>query len=479
MRPGAPETTAARKVFLAWWIPLLATLLFVGLTLPVLIRGAPLADDFSKCLEPQRDGLGSALGSSFERLGAVRPAHVVEILVTNGVCENLPFGFAIAVPLVLTLAVGVLLRGLLKDLGTPSPWPDIAMVVWLLQPLGTESALWPAALHVPLGLALALIALRLHRAGHHLWGALAVAAAVLSVEQALLALPVAAWLVAGPERRRQALGATLVPIALVLIAFVLWPGEDPRFRASVAERISSLTDDPIFYLRFPAVGLGFQSIPLAVLWAFPMGLLALASGTLLGAWRGRQTPQRTQGATDWAFIQRAAVAALGLLILVNVPVILAIPRQGSPRLFSPTWLVLSALLAVVGSRTSFKRPAVVGAAAGFLTVAAVLSLALSVNVRLRSADFVEAASLRLAEHVQDGDVVALCGVRRQVVDRAPRGAYAVHDLIYEWAARDALEYYTGRRATFVLAGDLWDRPCPDPDTVDRLVPFPQLLRDVG
>ena len=73
--------------------------------------------------------------------------------------------------------------------------------------------------------------------------------------------------------------------------------------------------------------------------------------------------------------------------------------------------------------------------------------------------------------------MAVCGVRRTVVKPAPRGAFAVHDLIYEWAARDALEFHTGRRATFVLAGELWDRPCPGPDEVDLVVSFPELLEE--
>jgi hypothetical protein len=43
--------------------------------------------------------------------------------------------------------------------------------------------------------------------------------------------------------------------------------------------------------------------------------------------------------------------------------------------------------------------------------------------------------------------VLLCDVPRAAVSPAPRGAFAVQDYLYEWAAADALRYYTGRRAT--------------------------------
>src|SRR5688572_25315752 len=100
-----------RKVLVA------VVLLFVAVCLHVVVRGAPLADDFYNCQEPQRVGLGSSLGESFERLGILRRAHLVEIILTTEVCQHLPFGIAIAVPLALTLLVAALLVGLLSDLG--------------------------------------------------------------------------------------------------------------------------------------------------------------------------------------------------------------------------------------------------------------------------------------------------------------------------------------------------------------------------
>jgi hypothetical protein len=473
---GARPSPPARRESVGRWILVSLPILFVVLSTPVLVRGAPLADDFAKCLEPQRIGLLPAFGSSFERLGAIRPAHILEILVTTEVCQHLPFGFAIAVPLALTLLVAMLLRGLLRDMDVPSPWPEIGAALWLLQPLGTESALWPAALHVPLGLTLAVSAVRLHRAGRFGWGTLSAVGAFLSLEQVLLALPLAVWFVTPSGRRRRALAATIPVAVAALVAFLLWPGQDPRLQATLLQRFTSLAEDPAFYLQFPAVGLGLHSIPLAVMWAVPLGVVILAIGALLGARLGPRILRGAEAGTDRSFVQAALLASLGLILLVNVPVVLSVPRQGSPRLFAPTWLVLSATVAVVGPRISFKRQATVGAVAGLLAAGAVLSLALSVDVRLRSAEFTEISSQTLALQVQDGEEIAICGVRRTVVEPAPRGAFAVHEFVYDWAAADALEYYTGRRATFVLAGELWERPCPDSASVDRLVSFSELLR---
>jgi hypothetical protein len=469
-RRGTDQSVLGRRI-----MAVLAGL-FVALSLPVVYRGAPLADDFHNCLQPQRVGLTSFLADSAQRLGAIRPARFLEIFITNGVCEHLPFGFAIAVPLALTLLVAWLLRGLLRDLGTPSPWPEVAAGVWLLQPLGTESALWPAALHVPLGLSLALAAIRLHRTGRHWWGALAVVGASLSVEQAVLALPLAVWLAAPPSRRRGALVASALPVLMVLVSFALWAGDDARLQASLAERLAALVQDPAFYVLFPAVGLGVHSIPLGILWAFPFSVVVLGSGALIGARLGPRI-LRSDGTTEWPFVRTVLLAGIGLIALVNVPVVLAVPRGGSPRLFTPTWLVLSTILAMVGSRLVLRRRVLAGAVAGALAAGALISLALSIDVRLRSAAFGEATVRQFATQVPDGGVIAVCMVRRTVVEPAPRGAFALHEFMSRWSAQGALEYYTGRRATFVVAGEYWARPCPDPDTVDLLVSFPRLLQE--
>ena len=69
----------------------------------------------------------------------------------------------------------------------------------------------------------------------------------------------------------------------------------------------------------------------------------------------------------------------------------------------------------------------------------------------------------------------MCEVQRTVVEPAPRGAFAVHDFIYEWAAERALSYYTGRHATIYLAGELWERACPTVAAVDAVIGFDELL----
>jgi hypothetical protein len=450
-------------------------LLFVALCLPVVVRGAPLADDFFNCLEPQRIGLGSSLAESFERLGVLRRAHLAEIVITTEVCQHLPFGVAIAVPLVLTLVVAGLLVGLLKDLGAPAPWPQLAGAAWLLQPLGTEAALWPAAIHVPLGLALALAALRLHRGGRHGWGVTAVAAAALSVEQVVLALPLAVWLVVPPDRRRRAMITTVVVIAGLAIGFVVWPGDDPRIRATLGQRIAELIVDPGFLVKFPAVGLGVHSISLAVLWAFPASAFVVACGGFLGA---RLGPGLLSGPdrSDTVQLRRTIMAGLGLVVAVNIPVVLAVPHQGSPRLFAPTWLVISGIFGSVGPVVRWRRPRFWGLVTGVVAAGALLSLAFSVWVRLETASFTVSASRQIARVVPDQAVVAVCGISRTVVEPAPRGAFAIHEYLDEGTARRSLSYYTWREIEFVLAGQvLGDRPCPRVGDVDRVMSFSELV----
>lgn len=480
MRAGlrSSDRIEGRAARLGTVVLVVVALLFVIVTLPVVLRGAPLSDDFVNCLQPQRSGLGSTLADSFERLGALRRAHLVEIVITTEVCQHLPFGVAIAVPLLLTLGIALVLRGLLQDLGMPGAWPSLGGAMWLLQPLGTEAALWPAALHVPLGLILGLAALRLHRKGQHVRGALAVAAACLSIEQVLLALPLAVWLTSPPQHRRRALGTTIAVVATLLLAFLVWPGGDPRLRLTLGERVAGAVGDPAFLMKFPAVGLGLHSIPLAARWAFPPSVLLFALGALLGGWLGPKlfsTPH-TADRNDRARAGRTLLAGVGLIAVVNVPVILNLPHQGSPRLFAPTWLVLSGLVAMIGPLLVRRRLGVWGGVAGVLAAGALLSLSLSVWVRLESAGFTASASRRIAAEVPDNTVVAVCQIRRTVVEPAPRGAFAVHEFVYDWAAREALDYYTGRRVSFSLAGEPWgERSCPDPEDVDRVFSFPGLL----
>jgi hypothetical protein len=431
--------TAGRLVLAA------ASLTLLAVSVPVLVRGAPLADDFHNCLAPQDRGLAGFFGDSFERLGLIRPARFVEILVTTGTCQHLHFGVAIGVNLALTLVVALLLRRLLASLGAASPWPEVGAALWLLQPLGTEVALWPAALHVPLGLAAALGCLLAVRRGR-LWAAVLLGlAAMLSVEQVILALPLAAWLVAPPDRRRSAAAATGAAAGAVLAAYLLVPGNDPRLAAGAGDRLEGLVGDLGFLVRYPAAAAGAESVPLAVWWAFPVSAALLALGAAAGWWwAARGWPEARQARP---LRLRPVLAVVLLLLLLNAPVLASRPPQGSPRVFAPTWLLLAALAALWLGRGAWRHRRLLGAAGGLYLAGAALSLALSAWVRVETATVVERVSDRLAAQTRDGETVLLCDVPRAAVSPAPRGAFAVQDYLYEWAAADALRYYTGRRAT--------------------------------
>ena len=117
-----------------------------------------------------------------------------------------------------------------------------------------------------------------------------------------------------------------------------------------------------------------------------------------------------------------------------------------------------------------------GAAGGAFAAGALLSLSLSASVRIASAHFGERFAQVVAARVPDGGNVAVCGVRRTVTTPAPRGGFALHELVYEWTARRAVWFYTGERPNFHLSGELWDdRECPDASQVDLLLTFDELL----
>jgi hypothetical protein len=440
-----------------------------AVSVPVILRGAPLADDFNNCLAPQDMGLAGFMSESFERLGLIRPARFVEILLTTGVCQNLPFGVAIAVGLSVTFLVAFLLRRLLTMLGSPAPWPDVAAALWLLQPLGLEAALWPAALHVPIGLAAALGSLIAHRS-RRLWiGLLLGLVAMLSLEQAILALPLATWLVAPSDLRRRVVIAMTALSAAVVVAYLLVPGDDPRLSADATSRVQGLFTDLDFIVRFPAAGIGAESIPLAVRWAFPVSVVVLAAGAAAGWLWGARTSPGSRTPVRPPNI-RSLIAVALLIVLVNVPVLLSQPRQGSPRIFTPTWLVLAAVAGLWLARVRWSGSRIAGTVVGLYLGGAVLSLALSAWVRVETADVVEHVSGEIAERASDGDVVTLCEVPRAAVAPAPRGAFAVQDYLYDWAAEDALRYYTGRHATFRIHQADGGQGCPEGDSAVA-VPF--------
>ena len=457
-------------------ILIVAAVAFVAIAMPVVWRGAPLADDFNNCVAPTELGIDGFVAASWQQLGAIRPARLLEILLTGSVCGSLPFGVAIVVPLLLTLAVALLVCGVLRDLGIPKAWAEVGGALWLLQPLGTEAGLWPAALHVPLGLALALAAVRLYRRGSLGWAAVANLGAAMSVEQVFLPLILAAWLVAPTGKRRRAALASSAVVAVVVASVLLWPGANPRLRVSLLERIAGLTADPFFYVGFPAVGLGLHSIPLAIWWALPWSLLVLAAGGVAGWWMGPYVT-RASRPVDRRELFTGIVAVIALIILSNLVVVFAVPQQGSPRVFAPTWLVLAIAAGAGGASVQWRSPRLLGTIGGLFAAGAVLSLMFSVSVRLRSADFTARAAAVVAARIPDGGSVALCHVQRTVVQPAPRGAFAVHEFIYEWAAERALQYYTGRHATFYLSGELWDRPCPPARHVDAVIDFDELLTE--
>jgi hypothetical protein len=455
-------------------ILIVAAIAFVAIAIPVVWRGAPLADDFNNCVAPTELGLGGFVVASWQQLGAIRPARILEILLGALVCGSLPFGVAIVVPLLLTLSVAVLVRGTLRDLGTPESWAEVGGALWLLQPLGTEAGLWPAALHVPLGLALALVAVRLYRRGRLGWAAVANLAAAMSVEQVIFPLTLAAWLVAPHGKRRRAAIASGAVIVAVIASVLLWPGANPRLRVSLVERIAGLTADPFFYVGFPAVGLGLHSIPLAMWWALPWSVPVLAAGAIVGRWLGPHLMKASRPVARRELFT-GFVAVIAIIVLANIVVVFAVPQQGSPRVFAPTWLVLAIAAGAGGASIRWRSPRLLGTIGGLFAAGAVLSLMLSVSVRVRSADFTARAARVVADRIPDGGSVAVCHVRRTVVEPAPRGAFAVHEFIYEWAAERALRYYTGHHATFYLSGELWDRPCPPVRDVDAVIDFDELL----
>jgi hypothetical protein len=433
-----------------------AALLFV-LAVPLIIQGAPLADDFPNCLLPGRRGLLGFLGESAARLGVVRPARFLEILVTTGVCQTLPFGVAIAVPLALTFGVAIGARSLLAEVGAPPEWAAVGAALWLLQPLGSEAALWPAALHVPLGLLLALIALLASRHEHLIRAGVAAFGAYLCAEQTILAVPVAVWFLSRRARRAAATFAVAAPSLLVGVAYLLAQGNDPRLAVSVSQRLIGMFVDPAFYVLFPAVGIGIQSIPLAVLWAFPLSLAVLGAGGLIAARWGTLLLRGpcAEPIRSWPMVIGAwfiVVAAANLPVLINVP------HQGSPRTFTPTWLLLCAGLALAAPRVRWTQPTLAATVAGVYLAGAALSLCLSVSVRYRTAELVEAVAYELAQKVHTGDDVILCGVPRTAVTPAPRGAFAVHDFLFDWSAAGAMDYYTGVRPVFRIVDE--QAACP-------------------
>jgi hypothetical protein len=456
---------------------------FLLIAIPVVLRGAPLADDFVNCVGAQEHGvLGffvSGRSWGVPEFGIVRPARLFEIALIGTLCHRVAFGFAILVPLGLTVWIAFLVRGLLGDLSLAPPWADIGAGLWLLAPLGTESALWPSALHLPLGLGLALVSLRRSMRGEYPIAAVAAIGACLSAEQVIFALPLATWLVCDQRRKRMAELISFSVSALVLFVYVAWhgAGQDPRVAASIGERIRSI---PLHFLDYavvmPAIGLGLLSMPLAVKWALPYSLLVLLGGAAVG-WSVAPKLLHSSEASPAAGLKRSQIltAFLLLVILINFPVAAGPYHPHSPRVFTPTWLALVMFAAFVGSNSKWRRLRLLGGVAGVLIAGILLSLAFSVSVRVRSATVAERAFHVLAQRLPGGGVIAVCGVQRTIVEPAPNGDFAGHPFILAPVAESALRYYTGVRAVFHLTGPLWGTQCTGSSNVDLAVQLRDLV----
>ena len=173
---------------------------------------------------------------------------------------------------------------------------------------------------------------------------------------------------------------------------------------------------------------------------------------------------------------RWAVKVLVLILLVNLP--LLVTEVGySARTFTPTWLVASAATAVAGAHVAWRRTHLLGAVAGAALAFAVLSLALSASVRVRTAEFNRAAATWIADQVPDGAVVAVCDVQRTVVEPAPLGAFHLHEFHTEWPTW--IQYHADRRVEIRRSGlRYWGSRCPDLVGADLVIRFPRLVRQL-
>jgi hypothetical protein len=472
------DVEQVRAAIAGRWLLVVVAVLFLVVVMPVVVEGAPLADDYHTCLRPVEDGsYRPFLADSWRELGAVRPARFLEIAAIAGLCQRIPFGLVILIPLALKLGVAVMVRGLLRELRLPAPWPEVGAALWLLEPLGTEAALWPSALHLHLGLGLALGALRLYRRGRLGWAALVTLAACLCAEQVIFAFPLAVWLLTPRERRRAAVMTAAAVVVAVLAVYATWPGADFRTAVPVSRRLEAFVVDPDWYVIFPAAGLGLHSGLNALLWAFPFSVAVLAVGVAAGA---RVGPVLLAGPSGQGLQRRAVLrgglGVAGLLLLVNLPLIVTLPRGYTPRTFTPSWLVLAVAAATVLSRLPWRRPRLAGATAGAFAAIALLSLALSVSVRVETAEFTRSSSRWLAARVPEGGTVEVCEVPRNAVQPAPVGAFALHEFHWDWAAQDATRYYTGRDLTVRRSGRYWPGPCPSTPRADLTVTFAELQR---
>jgi hypothetical protein len=266
--------------------------------------------------------------------------------------------------------------------------------------------------------------------------------------------------------------------AFVLFIYIAWHGanQDPRVAASIGERIRSI---PLHFLDYgvvmPAIGLGLFSIPLAVKWALPYSLLILLGGVTLGWSVGPRLLHSETSPAAWPNRSQVLVAFLLLVTLINFPVAAGPYHPHSPRVFTPTWLALVMFVAFVGSNSKWASPRWIAGIAGVLIAGIILSLALSVSVRVHSANIAERAFHVLAQRLPGGGVIAVCDVQRTIVEPAPNGDFAAHPFILAPVAESGLQYYTGVRAVFHLTGPLWGTHCTGQAGVDFAIQFRDLV----
>jgi hypothetical protein len=476
--PEAREIASSGAPTSSKWLIGPVGVILLLIELPALIHGAPLADDYVICMRPINEaGYDLYLQATWQDAGVVRPARFLELFVISKMCTWAPWWLIMLVPLALKFAVAFMLYRLLRELGLRAPWPEIGTALWLLEPLGTEAALWPAALHINLGLALALGALLLYRRGRLGWAGSVTVLACLCVEQVIFAFPLAVWMICQRRDRRRATMVAAAVVLAVLAAYAIWPGANPRQAMSLAERFREVFNDPEWYVVFPVVGLGLHSGFLGFVWAFPYSVGIVVIGALGGVVLAhRLLASHTAPPVDRRRAARSVSAVAALIFLVNLPLITTEVGY-SARTFTPTWLVLAGTLPIAASRVPWRRVWLLGVAAGTFAAFAVLSLVLSVSVRVSTAAFDRAAARWIAERTDDGDVVAVCDVKRTVVEPAPSGSFHLHAMHHP--SQEWIEYYTGRVAKIRRSGEaLWGSRCPDLHGADLAVSFPELIREV-
>ena len=450
---------------------------FLLITAPVVVQGGLLSDDYVICLRLIQDGYESYFRHIWAEFGMVRPARVIELLLISSTCTSMPFGVAMLVPLGLKLAATVLLFGLLRDMRVPDPWPTLGATLWLLEPVGTEAALWPAALHVPLGLVLALAALRLYR--RKSWGLAVMASlgAALSVEQVIFALPVAVWLTVPREDRFRAAAMAAGAMGAVILAYAIWPGENVRQAMTLSERWQQVLAKREWYLYFPVANVGLYSGALAFVWALPYSVALVLVGAVAGAWLMPRLLAGHRGVPpDRGTLAITVAAVAAMFVAINLPLMLTEVGY-SARTFTPTWLALCGVIATSAACVPWRRPRVLGALAGTFAVFAILSLALSASVRVRTDAFNRTAAQWIADRTEDGDVVAVCDVDRTVVNPAPLGSFHLHQF---HSSRGAwIEFHTGRRLEIRRSGErYWGSRCPDLTGADLVIRFPDLMAEL-